>query len=54
MLFRLVGAEIDAGGDGDAGVFQQVPAELVAVVGEALAVRIDVEGAFRRDRDVEA
>src|SRR5579864_9012422 len=46
VLLRAVVAEIEPGRDGDAGFFEQVPAELVAVIREPLAVGIYIEGAL--------
>src|SRR5258705_8407368 len=54
VLPGAVVPEIESGRDGDAGFLEHVPAEAVAVGREPFAVRIDIERAFGRGRNVEA
>src|SRR5262245_36085069 len=51
---RRVRPEIDARSDRHAGALQQVAREAVAVPGQFSAPRIDIEGALRHHRDIEA
>ena len=53
MMARVVVAE-SVPGDRHAGVLQHVPAERVGVVRKPTAVGVDVEGAFRQHRNIEA
>src|SRR3954451_22010319 len=54
MLPGAVLAEVQSGGDRHTGLFEQIPTELIAVGRESFTIGIDIEGAFRGNRYVEA
>src|SRR5215468_7703391 len=53
VMARVVVAEVEARRDRDAGLLEKVPAKSIAVVGEAAAVRVEVESALGLHRDLE-